>query len=219
VRDPFVLYLDKSLNLKKKLLEARSSVGPIQIYETSLSDVPMWSYRDQIKTIQSTARTVKYPKDIANILPEYCVIQYSKFGWLENSATKNVFGSPMFAWIDAGFSRFYDASAVYSFKPSVENKFFIQADATKRLIPTLTPDNYIGTSERILAGWMWIMSPDALNRVKAEVMHIWNDEMMAKMRMDNEQIALALASQSVPSMDFVDTAPGVPGSIFTRFFS
>ena len=219
VRDPFVLYLDKSLNLKKKLLEARSSVGPIQIYETSLSDVPMWSYRDQIKTIQDTPRTVKYPKDIANILPEYCVIQYSKFGWLENSATKNVFGSPMFAWIDAGFSRFYDASAVYSFKPFVENKFFIQADATKRLIPTLTPDNYIGTSERILAGWMWIMSPDALNRVKAEVMHIWNDEMMAKMRMDNEQIALALASQSVPSMDFVDTAPGVPGSIFTRFFS
>jgi hypothetical protein len=219
IRDPFVLYLDKSLNLKKKLLEARSSVGLIQIYETSLSDVPMWSYRDQIKTIQGTPRRVKYPKDIYNILPEYCVVQYSKFGWVENAVTKNVFGSPMFAWIDAGFSRFYDTSGVYSFKPSVDNKFFIQADATKRLIPTLTPDNYIGTFERILAGWMWVMSPDALNQTKAEVMRIWNDEMMAKMQLDGEQIALALASQSVPSMEFVDTAPGIPGSIFTRFFS
>ena len=74
-----------------------------------------------------------YNKDIANILPEYCVIQYRKFGWLENAVTKNIFGSPMFAWIDAGFSRFYDASTVYSFKPSVENKFFIQADAIRSI--------------------------------------------------------------------------------------
>jgi hypothetical protein len=213
-----VLYLDKSLNLKKKILEARSPVGPIQIYETSLTDVPMWSYRDQIKTIQDTPRTVKYPKDISNILPEYCVIQYSKFGWLETTVTKNVFGSPMFAWIDAGLSRFYDTQKVYSFGKPVVDKFFIQADSTKRLIPDLTPDNYIGTSERILAGGMWVTSPGALKEVNTEVMRIWKDEMMAKNRLDNEQIALALVSQSLPSIEFVDTIPSIPFSIFTEFF-
>jgi hypothetical protein len=65
---------------------------------------------------------------------------------------------------------------------------------------------------------MWIMGPSALSSVKTEVMRIWDQEMMAKSRMDNEQIALALASQSVHSMEFVDTAPGIPGSIFTKFF-
>jgi len=218
IRDPFVLFLDKSLNLKKKVLDARTSAGPIQIYETALSETPMWKYREKIADIQKNKAGLKYPNDITNTLPEYCVIQYGKFGWLESSIKKNTFNSPMFGWIDAGFSRFYDSSKNYSFIPRVEDKFFIQADATKRLIPSLTPDAYICTNERILAGWMWIMGPFALSSVKTEVMRIWDQEMMAKSRMDNEQIALALASQSVHSMEFVDTAPGIPGSIFTKFF-
>lgn len=216
--DPFVLFLDESLNLKKKVLESRSSVGPIQIYETALSETPMWKYRDQIASIQKTQTGQKYPKDLTNTLPEYCVIQYGKFGWLERSIATNTFNSAMFSWIDAGFSRFYDPSKMYSFNSSrLSDKFFIQADATKRLIPSLTPDTYIGTSERILAGWMWVMGETSFSKVKNEVMRIWEEEMMSKTRLDNEQIALVLASQSVP-MEFVDTAPGIPGSIFTQFF-
>ena len=218
IRDPFVLFLDKSLNLKKKVLEARSSAGPIQVYETALVDTPMWKYRDQIACVQKIQTGQKYPNDITNTLPEYAVIQYGKFGWLESTIEKNTFNSPMFAWVDAGFSRFYNADSVYSFKPAVEDKFFIQADATKRIIPSLTPDTYIGTSERILAGWMWVMGPSSFSLVNSEIMRIWNNEMLSKSRMDNEQIALSLASQSVP-MEFIDTAPGIPGTIFTRFFS
>ena len=219
IRDPFVLFLDKSLNLKKKVLEARSSVGPIQIYETALSETPMWKYRERIASIQKTQTGQKYPNDITNTLPEYCVIQYGKFGWLERSIATNTFNSPMFAWIDAGFSRFYDSSKMYSFNSScLSDKFFIQADAAKRLIPSLTADTYIGTSERILAGWMWVMGGTSFSKVKSEIMRVWDEEMIARSRIDNEQIALALASQSVP-MDFVDTAPGIPGTIFTRFFS
>ena len=79
IKDPFVVYLDSSLGWKKDIIAHRSNVGPVNIIETKLSDIPMWKYKDDILRILNLPefkRIQKYPKDITNLLPEYCLVQY-----------------------------------------------------------------------------------------------------------------------------------------------
>jgi hypothetical protein len=218
IRDPFVIFLDSSLGLKRNILDVRNNIGPTQIYETTVDRIPFWKDLSNVEHILKTNRAIKYPNDLTNKLPGYSIVLISKFEWLRTAITNNIFSSQMFAWIDAGFSRFYNTDAIYSFKSAPDDKFFVQADATKSLIPSLTPDTYIGTNERIIAGWMWVMGVKSFEKVAEECVRLWNDEMIAKNRVDTDQIVLALASQKVP-MEIVDTAPGIPGSIFSRFFS
>jgi hypothetical protein len=40
-------------------------------------------------------------------MPEYNLIQYSKFGWLEEAIQENPFDTSSFFWIDMGISRFF----------------------------------------------------------------------------------------------------------------
>ena len=50
---------------------------------------------------------IKDPKRIECYLPEYNVIQYSKFGWLKNSSDE-LTNYDFYFWMDAGCSRFFD---------------------------------------------------------------------------------------------------------------
>ena len=221
IQDPFVLYLDKSLGWKEYLLQTRSSIGPIQIIETSLEDIPMWTYRSQVLEIlksESFKGIQKYKNDITNLIPEYCLIQYSKFGWLENALKRGTFNSEQFIWIDAGFSKFYNTDAIYECRLQSEGKFIIQADDRIRYIPNITYDNYIGTNECIFHGWLWVVSKDLVVIVKEFIIKLWEEEMLKKGRIDNEQIALALIYKTNNDIFNVIMSEGDTPSIFSKSF-
>jgi len=192
---PFVLFLDPTLGWKDELLHIRSSVGPIQIIELPFSETIMWIYKDQIESILKSTPHIN-PKDITNLLPEYTIIQYNKFDFLERAISENPFNSQHFCWLDAGISRFIDSTKKYMSKNIVTAHFNVVT--TYSSIPTLQPDTYIGTNTCILKGTCLYMSSSIFQEVKNEVMRIWKDEMIAKDRIDNEQIALALAYQTIP---------------------
>ena len=205
VIDPFVVYLDKSLGWKSEILSLR---GDIEVIETDLSEIPMWKYRNTIADIQKDPTFIskqKYPRDITNLLPEYCTVQYSKFGWLEGAIERNTFKTTHFAWLDAGSSRFYNANRAYVSRQDLPDTFLIEVNSSRARLGTFHPDTYIGTCECVLHGTMWVMTPRAFRIVCDEVMRIFHDEMIAKKRMDNEQIALVLAYPIVKdSMTLID---------------
>jgi hypothetical protein len=192
--DPLVLFLDPTLGWKEELIRCRTG-GPLQIMEVPFCETMMWPYKEQIDKIL-VSKKHKNPKDITNCIAGYCMIQYNKFDFLERVINTNPFYSSHFCWIDAGISRFIDCSKQYSTRGVPSDKFSVQS--TYRRIPVVTPDDYIGTNTCILLGGVWYTNPSAFAAVKTEVMRIWKEEMMAKGRIDNEQIALALAYQQIP---------------------
>ena len=50
-------------------------------------------------------------------------------------------------------------------------------------------------------------------------MRIWNEEMMAKGRIDNEQIALALAYQQIPEQFKVFVSPQQFDTLLSEYFT
>ena len=197
VEAPFVIFLDNTLGWKEDLLKATKG-DRLHIVETPLAEVPLYPYKERIRAVLEHQKFKKHPQDITNQLPEYCMIQYSKFGWLEQAILKNPFKTNQFAWMDAGLSRFFNPSQVYEVHPISVKSFTLQADMKHPLLPTLTCDSYIGTNECIFKGTLWITDPYSFKRVQTEVMRILFEEMLQKNRLDNEQIALALAYKSIP---------------------
>lgn len=200
VHSPLILFLDITLGWKDDILRVRNE--DIYIIETPLSDIVMWKHRECITQILNdpTFKAIqKHPNDITNRLPEYCMIQYSKFGFLEWAIKNNPFKSTYFCWLDAGISRFFDPRKSYALKTdALAPTFYIQSNKTaQKRLSMITPDTYIGTNECILKGTIWVMDTASFGIVRDEVMHILNEEMLSKGRIDNEQIALALAYHKV----------------------
>jgi hypothetical protein len=217
VTAPIVLFLDPTLGWKNELYRSRSSIGPLQILEVPLSDTAMYSFKDRITEILSSS-SHKNPQDITNKIPGYCMIQYNKFDFLGRVIDSNHFKSRQFCWLDAGVSRFIDVSKKYRARPIsvVSNSFSVQS--TYHQIPTFEPTTYIGSNMCILKGTLMSMTPDAFVNVKTEVMRIWNEEMMAKGRIDNEQISLALAYHKFPSVFRIFTSAKQVDVLFSELF-
>lgn len=217
--DPIVLFLDPTLGWKEDLLKIRTAIGPIMIHEIPLCETKMWKDRDSIQAILSNHEMKKNqlnPNDITNILPEYCIIQYNKFDFLERIISTNPFSSSSFCWMDAGISRFIEPSRRFRAKPIVIEHFATQTSYTH--VPVLHPDSYIGSNQCILKGTMWVMNSLSFYSVYESVMKIWNDKMMKCGRLDNEQIALALAYHDVPSSFKLCTGPEQIQDILVSYF-
>jgi hypothetical protein len=199
--DPIVLFLDPTLGWKEELLRIRTSIGPISIHEVPLQETKMWKDRHVIQSIMNCPEfknKQQHHNDITNLLPEYCIIQYNKFDFLERTISANPFSSSSFCWMDAGISRFMKPSQQIQAKPVVTEHFSIQTNYNT--IPSLDADSYIGSNQCILKGTLWVMNSLSFYKVYESVMDIWTNKMINQRRLDNEQIALALAYQENPTV-------------------
>lgn len=227
VKDPFCLYMDRRLGWKTHILEARQEIGPIKIIETDISEISMWKYKDKINSILNNPQfkaQQKHPRDITNLLDGYCMIQYSKFGFLEDTIQQNPFNSEYFSWIDAGLSRFIDISRIHRFNPSscCGDFFYIQGNQPLTNLSIITYDNYIGTNTCILRGGLWVMQRGSFKYVRDEVMRIFETEMLEKNRIDNEQIAIGLSYKNIPDIFNIKITRHCrwgPVSIFEELFT
>ena len=231
LRDPVVLFLDPALHpsVRSDVLSIRSSIGPLQLYDIPFHQLPMWKYRTHVAYIHSLPafqQSLKYPMDITNHLPEYSLLQYSKFDFLEQTICENPYHSALFCWMDAGVSRFLSQEikakpTAFEAKPTANNfsvhRFAVQTSYEQIPLP-LSADTYIGSNECILKGTVLCTGPETFHEVKARVMNLWQYEMMDKNRMDNEQIALALVYQESPSRFELCIGKGQCNAIIARFF-
>lgn len=183
-------------------------------YQTELriikfSDLKYYHHIDRMKDIlNSTAYRVKiqYPERVECKIPEYNIIQYSKFHCLEMCITDNPFDSTHFFWVDAGVSRFFygiDPSCPFPGKKGIEyieknkDKFIIQERGD--ILSYNINDNFIWGAENLLIGTMFGGTAAAIDSVAKAV----NDMfivLLANNELNNEQLLLALVWKQHPSL-------------------
>jgi hypothetical protein len=138
---------------------------------------------------------IKHNNRIECKLPEYNIIQYSKFGWLKQVADINPFNSTHFFWIDAGISRFIDIKAnrifnnnLYNNSINNSNKLIIQHNYL--LQHYKIDENYLWDSQCLMCGTMFGGSLETINTFKQIVEETFV-KLLKNSWVNNEQILLA----------------------------
>ena len=167
-----------------------------------------YRYYDKIKEILESLEytsKIKDPNRVECKLPEYNIIQYSKFHYLQMAIEENPFQSEIFLWADAGISRFFldvDLSKSYP-SPNGERilhenrKFIIQNRNDIYSYPL--DDSFVWKSDNLLSGGMFGGSPCVIKKI-AELVEQVFEKMLNNNNVNNEQLALALVWKDNPDV-------------------
>ena len=177
---------------------------------------------------------IMHPSRVECKLPEYNVIQYSKFGWLCDAIRENPFQSEYFFWMDIGISRFFEnmeLSREYPNPQALErlidsrnkgnetlDRFIIQKRWDLDTFPI--DDNFIWRSDNLLKGGMFGGSKECIQRINKSIDLIFKTQMLDKGCVNNEQITLALLYKQHPEWFYlVDDNDKKPCKIlYTLYF-
>lgn len=163
-----------------------------------LTEIPFYHWKDKISDIITSQNFKVKMKDCSRIecyLPEYNIIQYSKFGWLKKTTDKNR-DCDYFFWMDAGCSRFFDGFDLSKDWPNITkldiSKFTIQGNTNYvNMFNQIDIDNYIWDNNSMLVGTLFGCGRDIVYKIEQEINKIF-EWMMSKDCVNNEQFALAL---------------------------
>jgi hypothetical protein len=181
------------------------------IYELDKLENAM--YYKYLPRMSEICNSIEYKTRIMHLdrveckLPEYNVIQYSKFGWLLDAISENPFDSKYFFWMDIGISRFFenmDLSREYPNLQSLEmllekgnsDSFIIQ----KRhdLEGFQIDDNFIWRSDNLMKGGMFGGTPNCIRKISENIEKIFKNVMLEKNNVNNEQLAITLLYKEYP---------------------
>jgi hypothetical protein len=212
--DEYMQWIEKTLQLNCNLfivteakfvpfmIAKRPSCYATYILEDTLENASYYKYLPRMKEIlESDAykQRIAHPQRVECVLPEYNVIQYSKFGCLEQAMRLNPFYTDHFFWMDAGISRFFldvDVSLPY---PRIipSDKFIIQ----KRFdLETFSMD--IWKADNVLKGTMFGGHKESVLVVSTKVEEMFQN-MLSQDNVNNEQIALAMVYHANKDLFFI----------------
>jgi len=182
--------------------ENRPAQYPMHLVIIDFKDLYFYRYRDRMIEILNNdnyKNRIQHPTRVECLLPEYNIIQYSKFDCLSRAIDENVFRSTAFFWIDAGISRFFgniDISKPYPGEQCIE--FLNQQNdvliiQNRRDLFTFDIDEeFIWKSDNLLYGTMFGGGPRVLKEIYCEIVGVLENQMLALNNVNNEQLALAL---------------------------
>jgi len=173
-----------------------------------------YRYYDNIKDILNDPyfkSRIRYPNRVECVLPEYNIVQYSKFHYLEIAIEKNHFNSDYFFWADAGISRFfldvdltkhYPSNNTQEILKNISNKFIIQ----KRddLESYVIDENFIWGADNLLYGGMFGGSISIVKEISRRVEVVFQSKMLKNKNVNNEQLALAIVWKFDPQLFFTN---------------
>jgi len=180
----------------------------IQVVE--LNQLRFYKYVDRMKEIMESPEyknRIQDPDRIECRLPEYNVIQYSKFHCLQLAIRNNPFQTEYFAWMDAGLSRFFldvDITAPYPGPRFVEhikanpNYLYLQKRPDLERFPM--DENFVWRSDNLLSGGMFCGGIGVINLMAQLVEEVFVTEMLNKNNVNNEQLALAIIWKRFPQL-------------------
>lgn len=167
------------------------------------SDSYYYKYLDQMRAIVRNPEyksKIAYPNRVECVLPEYNVIQYSKFDYLRMAIDENPFGSEYFFWLDVGSSRFFQQIDVSRPFPSKAGIKIIQ-DSGDRLIAQARHDlaeysidetRFIWTADNLMYGGMFGGKATLVLEMGKLLDKTFVEKMLDQGCVNNEQLALAL---------------------------
>ena len=186
--------------------ENRPKEYPMVIKVIDFKDSYYYRYYDSLKEILESSdylMRIKDPNRVECRLPEYNIIQYSKFHYLQMAIEANPFQSEQFLWVDAGISRFFlDVNITRNYPDEFgerslrlnKDKFIIQRRIDLFAYPI--DDEFIWRSDNLLIGTMFGGSAYIINKIAELVENVFVEQMLNKGNANNEQLALALVWNS-----------------------
>jgi hypothetical protein len=166
----------------------------------NLKNAKYYKYIDRMKEILDSKEykeKIAYPDRVECKLPEYNIIQYSKFGWLEDAIKINPFNGEYFFWMDAGLSRFFNRRLNMNFPTKgglnkifrSDKKFIIQG--RKNLNSYNIDEIFKWKADNLLKGGIFGGYKDNVIKVSELLEDKFNKEMLDKDNVNNEQLCLA----------------------------
>lgn len=178
------------------------------IKEDTLENAQYYKYYERINEILKSneyKKKIAYPNRVECKLPEYNIIQYSKFGWLKEAIKENPFNSKYFFWSDAGVSRFFldiDISKCYPNSKKVkrfDNRFIIGCRNDVNSYP-FDVDNFIWGADNLLIGGMFGGCKNIIFTIDKKLEETFNNSMLKKNNVNNEQLGLLLVYKKNPEL-------------------
>jgi len=222
--DEYMQWIEKTLQLNCNLfivteakfvpfmIAKRPSCYATYILEDTLENASYYKYLPRMKEILESdtyKQRIAYPNRVECVLPEYNVIQYSKFGWLEQAMRLNPFHTDHFFWMDAGISRFFgnmDITLPYP-RDIHTDQFIIQL--REDLWSYVIDDSFLWKADNLFKGGMFGGNAKIVSDIGKKVEKEFQI-MLSHEQMNNEQLAIALVWKKYPELFYLVTTKRSP---------
>jgi hypothetical protein len=219
------LYVVTEDKFRDFFLNNRPKHLPMHMKIIKFEESHYYRYYGKIKDILQSPEykaKVMHPNRVECVLPEYNIIQYSKFHYLEMAIQENPFNSLSFFWMDAGISRFFLDVDISRPFPSKTLQDFLSANQDKIIIQKRhdletyrIDDSFVWNSANLLSGGMFGGGKDVVLKIGEKVEQVFVNKMLKCNSVNNEQLALAMVWKEFPHL-FI-TPPNVFGGHFSLF--
>lgn len=144
--------------------------------------------------------------------PEYIPLNYAKFSWLARSIQLDPFSTDYFYWVDAGLGRFFPSNQMGSprlglFDLLEEDRVSVQLSTQESLPPRYAA---VGSNDSPFLAGVFGGSKRRLLSLCYLATSFYFDELLAKGKLDNEQVALGVLYRRHAGMFKVLTAKDFP---------
>jgi len=215
--DEYLEWIKRTLQLncylyiitEARFIDFMRSARPVEYHHKTvfkvdtLENAMFYKYLPRMHEICATPEyraRIMHPNRVECRLPEYNVIQYSKFGWLLDAIRENPFQTDIFFWMDIGISRFFESMNLELEYPNLQalerlremnpDGFIIQK---RHDLETFNiDDNFIWRADNLMKGTMFGGSRECIQKITESIELVLKDGMLDKQCINNEQVALAI---------------------------
>lgn len=223
VNSPLVIFIPPvgtpesgGVDLKEFISEHRLPGAPTTVIIEPFSQLPLYKSRDKIENIMKhlPSKGVNLP-NLEFHHPDYIIIIYSKFTFLERTIRQNPHSTNYFFWVDAGYFRKEPNNGVSiapwpknSYLERLDKKFLIQNNSFNQQIKwhtspttyTLSEDEkrYLKTCPNELLACFFGGHQKIITEVSDKILSVYN-AMLAEGIINNEQQGLAVIIRREPN--------------------
>lgn len=196
------------------------TIGNMHVKIMNFEDSHYYKYYDRMVEISQSdyyKSKIAHPNRVECVLPEYNIIQYSKFHYLNIAIEENPFSSEYFFWMDAGASRFFYNMDLSKCFPS-NNGLMRSGTQHGKFLCQQRPDlrtynfnsNFIWGADNLIYGGMFGGKADIVKNIGDEVESIFVNVMLNNNNINNEQLSLALVWKLKPNLFSTFVMPNNP---------
>uniref|UniRef100_A0A6C0ETL1 DUF616 domain-containing protein n=1 Tax=viral metagenome TaxID=1070528 RepID=A0A6C0ETL1_9ZZZZ len=195
------LYVVTEEKHKDFILQNRPQQYPIEIKVIDFKDSYYYKYYDRIKeTIESDyyKNKIENPTRIECTSPEYNILQYSKYKYMNMAAESNPFQSIMFFWLGASSSEYLDNMVLSAQFPSkiginrVKSQKKIFFTQNNNLYKYNIDGDFVWKSEKLLYNRICGGDSEVLQIIAEKMENIFVEDMLNNNNVNDESVALVL---------------------------
>jgi hypothetical protein len=195
------LYVVTEEKHKDFLLQNRPQQYPMEIKVIDFKDSHYYKYYDRIKEIVESdyyKNKIENPTRIECTSPEYNILQYSKYNYMNMAAESNPFQSIMFFWLWSSSSEYLDTMVLSSQFPSkiginrVKSQKKILFTQNNNLYNYNIDDTFMWKSDKLLYNGICGGDSEVVQIIAEKMENIFVEDMLNNNNINDESVALTL---------------------------